>query len=199
MKGFKFTVLALALVTSLVACKQQNDSDPAQAEKIAPAVDSAVPADASTADPNAINEVIPADQFLVRLSQVGEPKASVDGASMDVVVKVDNSGTRPVYGVGKMPVNLGVQILGEGENADGAGGVREFVRVPLPYIAGGSNATVNVTVPFDPHIDGRKVRIALVQEGSRWYESSGYNPIDLGPFKSCGDRICDHAGMALKP
>ncbi len=189
MNSVKLAILALVISASLAACKGQEAGKPGE---VAEPVVSA-PTGAPT-DPHAIDEVIPAESFLVHLSKASEPQASADGASLDLQVKVTNPGTQSVSGQGKMPVNLGIQILGEGDNADGAGGLREFVRIPLPYVAGGGEAIVPVTVPFDPRLDGRKVRIALVQEGARWYETSEYGAIDLGPLKICEARICDPAG-----
>ncbi|PPJ41549.1 MULTISPECIES: hypothetical protein [unclassified Pseudoxanthomonas] len=194
MNRVKFTILALVIAASLAACNGQQSGTPGEpTEPVA-----ATPAEAP-ADPRTVNEAIPAENFLVHLSKAGEPQPSADGASLDIQVKVANPGTQGVSGQGKMPVNLGIQILGEGDNADGPGGLREFVRVPLPYIAGGSEATVPVTVPFDPRLDGRKVRIALVQEGARWYETSEYGAIDLGPLKICEARLCDPSATPTSP
>lgn len=197
MKGLKFTMLVLAIVAALVACEQQNDNTSAPDDTSTSTAGDPAQTEAAP-DPRAINEAIPSDQFAVKLSQAGDPQVSLDGSSVNIPIRVANAGTYAIYGVGEMPVNLGVQVLGDGDTVTGVGGEREFVRVPLPYIAGGSEATVNVIVPWDPRLKARKIRIALVQEGSSWYESSEYGPIDLGPFPLCEERFCNEAGALVE-
>lgn len=185
-------VFALICSISLLSasCKQQD------AGVVMPTDESA--AFEKVAQLQSLDTIIPPEQFLARLERAGDLRTSSDGAGMDVPVKVVNAGSHALIGKGRMPVNLGVQILGEEGSADSTGGEREFVRIPLPFVEAGSEALVVVTVPFDPRLDGLKVRIALVQEGSRWYETSDHGVLDLGPFVNCENRICDQSESSLE-
>lgn len=177
------SVLALSLISCLAACQPSTDNSTKVAD---PAT-----APAPSTDPNAINSAIAFDAFKARFKLLSSPKISADGKSIDITLDVTNEGTETIYGTGSMPVNIGVQILGQGDSVTAEGGVRDFMRTPLPLLPPGATATVLVHVPSDARLDGRKVRLTLVQENVRWYDDLIPAIADVGPFKYCDGRFCD--------
>lgn len=188
-----FLACSLLVLTACTGEKQAPDTTAAVVQE-PPAM-----AEPPVADPNAINDPIATEAFKVQLALKGVPKAAQSGSGMEIEVDVANNGNAPIYGVGSKPVNLGIQILGEGDDVTTAGGVRDFMRTPLPLIAPGSAATVLVNVPVDSRIDGRKLRISVVQEAVGWHDGPDQSRLDVGPFKICGEQICDGAGAPLTP
>ena len=131
-------------------------------------------------DPNAINAPIAPEAYKVTLSITDAPALTSDGANATYQVQMKNEGSAAVYGAGTNAVNLGIIILGSDGTVDGPGGTREFIRVPLPLLSPGQNATVPVTISSESKLDGKIVRLATVQEGVAWHDAS--DTIDVGPF-----------------
>lgn len=197
MNPSRFALLA-CLIAGITACNREPA--PGSVDQVAEQRTPAAPAPASasaTVDPNAINDALTGDAFRANISIAKAPHASATGAGVDIVIKVANDGTSALYGVGTKPVNLGIQILGDNDDVTGSGGVRDFMRTPLPYVSAGTQADVVVSVPADPRLEGRKLRIALVQEAVGWHDTTPEQRIDLGPFTLCGPQVCDAAGAAL--
>ena len=172
-------LVAILVVSSLFAVsacqKSDNNADNTGA---APAAQTEEPQ-----DPNAISTIIPAEAFKVTFALTEDAPTLVENNSRILYkVKVANEGDSPIYGKGSKGVKLGLQVLGDDGTAQGDGALRDFNRVPLPLIAPGESAVLDVRVPADGRLAGRKVRIALLQEGVRWYEDRGV--IDLGPFQT---------------
>lgn len=195
MNNSKSALLACGLLL-LTACSGEKQAPDTATPK---APEPPALTETPTVDPNAINEPIAAEAFKIQLSLNGTPRAATNGNGMEVEVTVANNGNTPVYGVGSKPVNLGVLILGDGDDVTGTGGVRDFVRQPLPLIAPGSSATVLIHVPADDRIDGRKLRISVVQEAVAWLDGVEQSRVDVGPFNVCGGQICTEAGTPLTP
>ncbi len=186
-------ILFLAIF-SLSACQGGDDTAKnVAADKTAAPAPMPVP----TGDPNAINGPLPVEGKGARLALSGEPKLSAEGKDLEVSVEVTNTGASALYGVGAMPVNIGVQILGADNSAESADGVRDFVRAPLPLITHNGKAVVVAKIPADPRIDGRMLRIALVQEGVGWFADGQNALLEVGPYKVCEGSICDAAGNPL--
>jgi len=131
-------------------------------------------------DPNAINAPIAPEAYKVTLALYGTPSLAFHGTSARYQVQVKNEGTVPVYGAGKNAVNLGVTILSSDGTIDGPGGLRDFLRVPLPLLAPGQSASVALSIPADAKVDGKTVRLATVQEFAAWHDTR--DTIDRGPF-----------------
>lgn len=175
----KTAALGLACSLLLAACGKQpvpptegSGTSAANASEAAPA---------STNDPNAINEPIPAEAYNVSLALDGAPTLNTDSSSLSLKVQVKNEGKAAIYGVGSKPVNIGGMIVGAGDSIDGEGGLRDFVRAPLPLIAAGESAVVSVDVPADPRLNGRIFRLATVQEAVGWHDDKA--TVDIGPFE----------------
>ncbi len=173
MKPIKPALFALSCATLFAACEVNTPNA----------------ATTQADDADAITAPIPGDAYKLALSLVGKPLPAADGKTITYQVLVENKGSAPVYGVGKadgsMAVDIGEMVLGDGDNVDGNGGSRDFTRVHLPLLAPGQAAVVAVNVPAAPRLDGRKLRLATVQEGVAWHEDDG--SIDLGPFKLDGE------------
>lgn len=185
--NFIKSALVVSLISCLAAC-QPSDNTSAESSTLKETAD---PVPAPSADPNAINSEIPAEALKARFKLVDSPKVAVDGKSIDITLEVSNEGTETLYGTGSMPVNIGVQILGQGDSIKNEGGVRDFMRTPLPLLPPGSTATVVVPVRADARLDGRKLRFTLVQEKVRWYDDLAPAIVEVGPFKYCDGRFCD--------
>jgi len=167
-----YVLLAATAVTIAVAGCGQDASQTAPAPGAAPA---AVAAPA----PAPVNKLT-ADQVSVKLSLESEPKVDATTGVITFAVKVENNGKVALSGTSNPPVNLGVQIEGPGGNPDGL--VRDFARTPLPEIAPGASASVAVQVPADPRIDGRRLKVDLVQESVSWFADFGQPTLDVGPI-----------------
>lgn len=196
------TRLAFALCSfvALAACDRTPSQAPVEPAAMPTATQDAAgtnPQTTAPADPNAIDTPIPDEAFGATLSVAGPPRMSASGAGFDIVLQVANTGTSALYGAGSKQVNIGVQILGDNDDVEASGGVRDFMRKGLPYLPQGAQSNVVVTVPADQRLDGRKLRFALVQEHVRWHEDTPDKRIDLGPFRICGSQVCDAAGQPL--
>lgn len=194
MNPSRFALVA-CLIAGVTACDREAVQNPAEPVAEQPAEAAAPPP--APVDPNAINDALTGEAFRASISVAKAPHASTTGAGMDIVIKVANEGTAALYGVGTKPVNLGIQILGDNDDVTGTGGIRDFMRTPLPYVSAGTQSDVVVSVPADPRLEGRKLRIALVQEAVGWHDETPEKRIDLGPFTVCGQQVCDASGTAL--
>ncbi|MBN6103326.1 glycosyltransferase [Xanthomonas sp. CFBP 8703] len=168
-----YVLLAASAVTIALAGCGQDASQTTPATAPAPAPDAAAAAQAPVTK-------LTADQVSVKLSLESEPKVDTAAGVITFTVKVENNGKVALSGTSNPPVNLGVQIEGPGGNADGL--VRDFARTPLPEIAPGASASVAVQVPADPRIDGRRLKVDLVQESVSWFADFGQPTLDVGPI-----------------
>ncbi|WP_369934221.1 hypothetical protein [Xanthomonas tesorieronis] len=173
MKPLYVLLAATAVTIAVAGCGQDaSQTAPATAPASAPGA-AAAPAQAP------VNKLT-ADQVSVKLSLESEPKVDVAAGVITFTVKVENNGKVALSGTSNPPVNLGVQIEGPGGNPDGL--VRDFARTPLPEIAPGASASVAVQVPADPRIDGRRLKVDLVQESVSWFADFGQPTLDVGPI-----------------
>ncbi len=180
----KFTTLSCGLLFAtllLTSCQQEQAQSAGEATP--------PPAATPTEDSNAINQPIADGAVAFQLALTSAPRITPAG-TLELSVSITNTGTVPVYGVGTMPVNLGVQILGAEGTLESAGGQRDFLRIPLPLIQPGANGTVNVEIPADSIASGLELRIALVQEKVRWYDSEQNSTLNIGKFDVCGSKFC---------
>ncbi|PPU99968.1 hypothetical protein XhyaCFBP1156_02150 [Xanthomonas hyacinthi] len=137
--------------------------------------DAAAPAPA--ASPQAPVNKLTADQVSIKLTLESEPKINAATGFVEFTVKVENNGKVALSGASNPPVNLGVQI----EAPDGSAEVRDFSRTALPEIAPGAAASVAVQIPADSRIDGRKLKVDLVQESVSWFSGFGQPTLEVGP------------------
>ncbi len=180
----KFTTLSCGLLFAtllMTSCQQE------QAQSAGEATPPSVPT--PPADPNAINQPFADGAFDFQLAVASAPRVTPAG-TLELSVTVNNTGTVPAYSVGTMPVNLGVQVLGVDGTLESAGGLRDFIRAPLPLTQPGASNVVRVEVPADVRLDGMELRLALVQEGVRWYDSEPYPMLNIGKFSICGSSFC---------
>lgn len=158
-------LLPLSVLTLLGAC---SDTNVPAAHPTTTAAPVAAPA---KVDPNAIDAPIPAGAFKATVALSGQPVFSPEKSTFVFQVLVKNQGTAALYGAGKYPVTLAVEILGSSGSPDRDGGVRDFIRVALPLIPPGQMATVVANIPVDS-VRGHKLRFALVQEFVAWHEEA---------------------------
>lgn len=191
---------AFCLIAALAACDRTPPQAPVEPAAMPTASQDATgthPQATTPVDPNAIDTPIPDEAFGATLSIARPPRMSASGTGFDIVLQVANTGTSALYGAGAKQVNIGVQILGDNDDVEASGGVRDFMRAGLPHLPQGAQSDVVVTVPADQRLDGRKLRLALVQEHVRWHDDTPEKRIDLGPFRICGSQVCDAAGQPL--
>lgn len=157
------TAVTASLILILSGCGES--SDPSTAD---PAVQAQI--DAAANDPNAINSPYAEGDFNGSVKVSGEPTVAPDGKTVTLPLEVTNSGTVPIYSVGKNPVNVGISIVGDDGTVTGTGGSLDFVRAQIPLIQPGQSANIQTSIPVDPRVSGRKIRMTLVQEGARWLD-----------------------------
>lgn len=180
-------LVTVLLATGLLAAC--NDAPPpvAPATKPSPAAAPAAPA-----VPGQLNSPLSADQVNVTLSLDGQPRYLSTEDALLVNVKIANNGQVELVGAGTYPVNLAALLLGP-EGPDKAPGLRDFVRVPLPVIAKGTQSVVQVKLPAES-LKGQKVQFQLVQEGVAWFNGFDQAPLDLGRYSRCNSgakALCD--------
>lgn len=175
-------IAAPVLVAALAACNK-----PAQLPE-APADESAKTPVAQIAEPAAvgIDKPLTRDQVSVKLEQVGEVKYDAATDELLIRVKLQNNGQTPLITAGKLPVKLGVQLVGEDGNPDKAPGNREFARVPLPMIAPGQSVEVDARIPAKPTV-GLRLRVLPLQEGVAWFDKLGQHALLIGPMGNCSN------------
>ena len=185
--------LVSAVAFATTGCKRSPDpSNPQE-----PTAE-AVPSETLQPAPDGINQAIAPDEFArVRLSQVESPRQTEGGTHVLVTIEVENRSTQTRVGRGSNPVNLGVQVLSSDGKPEPPDGLLDFIRQPLPPIEPGEGAAVTLAIPVDARSSGRTLRLALVQEPLRWYDTPTDQPIEIGPFSACDTRICDVAGAPL--
>ncbi|MBB3813611.1 hypothetical protein FHY13_001958 [Xanthomonas arboricola] len=178
MKRSYIFMLSIAMTMMTVACSK-NESNAPEVSKDS----TATPASSEPATPIGVQEIkkLTADQVGVKLTLESQPKVDTASGSVSFVVKVENHGVAALSGASNPPVNLGVQILGPDGSAEGM--VRDFSRTPLPDIAPGNAASVTVQFPLESRLDGRKLKVDVVQEGVSWFSDFGQPTLELDPVK----------------
>lgn len=195
MNRLRLALLAASVAVALCAC-DRGAVENKQTAAEAPLGPQPVAPESQKVDENAINAPLATEAYGAKL-KLAAPSQNEDGTSLHFIVEVENAGTSPIYGVGTKPFNIGIQVLGNDGSPDGPGGVRDFMRLPLPLIKPGETAKLVADIPFDSRLEDRKLRFAVVQEFVRWYEEADQSHPEVGPFKHCGASLCDNDGNVL--
>lgn len=186
MKSVARTLVFVALLPVLLAC-QGRPGDDSQI-----AVEDMADGGLHEVVNDAMAEALVAGEVSAWIEMEGAPRLDSARGELIIPVKISNDGDRLLSGTGRYPVNLGVQIAGDDGTANSAGGVQDFVRVPLPDLPPGESVELEVSVPADARIEGRVLIFDLVQEGIAWFSTGFEQPVlKAGPFKLCGAAFCD--------
>ena len=116
------------------------------------------------------------------VTQVGDIAHNAERKILTARFRVENTGTVPLVSQGKLPVRLGIQLVGQ----DGKPVKVDFIRANLPAIAAGTVAEVDVEIPADAVV-GFNLRVLPVQEGVAWFDSFGQSALVIGPLETCPD------------
>lgn len=182
------SVLAIAVIAvcvNVAGCQRNSD----EASTAEPAVAGQTPA-AASAPIDTAKEIAVLKSLNVELRQDVPPKLTAGGTAVALPVTINNKGSSEIGGTA-MPINLGVQILGDDGTLRGSGAQRDFVRMKIPALAPGATQTVVVDVPLSARTEDRVLRVDLVREKVAWFENIGHTPLDVGPFSVCGAALCD--------
>jgi len=164
------------LIAGLAACQRQPEP-PAAPSGTAPVAGTAVKIGP-----------LKAGQVKVTLEPQGAGAMNAATGKFEIPVRITNGGTVPLSDRTDPPVRVGVQIVALEDGSQPA--VQDFARSPLPEIAPGSAQVVNVVVPIDRRVDGRQLKIELVQERVAWFGRLGQPGVVVGPFHVCGKALC---------
>jgi hypothetical protein len=171
------TLFAILLATIMTACQPGQETTSLGASTPAPAA-----AKAASKVP-----ALTTDQVSVKLEAQGVGALNAATGKFEIPVKVTNNGKVLLSGETDPPVYVGVQIMAA---ANGMGEIRDFVRTPLPALAPGESKVVAVVVPVDPRVDGRYLKIELVQEHVAWFVNFKQPGITVGPYNVCDKSLC---------
>lgn len=177
-------LLALCAATLLLAACGKNTSPPVTAS----------PAEEPPAA-TAANAPIPADQLGATLALVGSPGYDSSDDTVHARISITNTGRVALSSKGAHIFNLGVMLVGP-DGPDKVPGNRNFVRVPLPLVAPGSQIEVDAVLPAEPLLN-LAVRADLVQENVSWFAGYGYATLEIGTFQRCDGEprtLCDDNG-----
>lgn len=110
-----------------------------------------------------------------------------DAANDSVTYQVEaaNNGKATLISAGKLPVHMGVVVLGSDGTLQSPPANQNFMRVPLPQtLAPGQQITLPITFKVAPTLGGTVV-VDAVQEQVGWF--SGYDKpvLTLGTFTRC--------------
>jgi hypothetical protein len=186
--GFTLSLLA---AMSLAACNQNapsttNTEQPATEQK--------------ASVPGEINEAIPPDSINLAYAIIAGPAYDAKDETIVYKIQVANNGKVALSSTGSKPVNLGVVILGPGDNIGVPPGKRDFVRVKLPRtLEPGQSLDVTAAFKVEPTIGGSVV-LDAVQEGVRWFGDYKKPTLALGAFQYCDGNeteICTADGEAI--
>ncbi len=192
----RLTLLAAAL-SLLVGCGRElpAPAEPPTQPTPTPAADSSI-----ASPPATLDAAIPAELIATRLELAHAPRYNAAGDSLDLTVRIHNDGQATLVGQGAAMVNLGAMLVGP-EGPDAPPGLRDFVRAPLPLMAPGTQAEVDISLQAEPLL-GLPVRLELVQEGVNWFSAYGQPSLDIGLFQRCDatpGTLCTEDGQALAP
>jgi hypothetical protein len=159
-----------------------------QREPTAPAATTPAPA-----TPAATPKMAPlkASQVKVTLEPQGVGAMNPATGKFEIPVRIANDGTVALSDKTDPPVRVGVQILPSDDGTQP--GVQDFTRSPLPEIAPGTAQVVNVVVPVDRRVDGRRLKLELVQEHVAWFGRLGQPGVVVGPYRVCDKALCPAA------
>lgn len=164
---------SLLLLAGVAGC-QREPTAPAAATPAAPAAPKMAPLKAS--------------QVRVTLEPQGPGAMNPATGKFEIPVRIANDGTVALSDKTDPPVRVGVQILPSDDGTQP--GVQDFTRSPLPEIAPGTAQVVTVLVPVDRRVDGRRLKIELVQEHVAWFGRLGQPGIVVGPYQVCDKALC---------
>lgn len=187
--------ICMSSLVALGACSGAPDSTPADGNGSMAASEAAADAPPVARE---INEALVPEQVSVSLSLAGEPVYLEDEDALLLGITIANNGQTDLIGSGSKPVNLGASLLGP-HGANTPPGIRDFVRVPLPLIARGTEKTVRMKLPAKS-LNGQTVQVQLVQEGVAWFNAFGQAPLKLDAYSPCNNAsgaLCNSSGEAV--
>lgn len=189
MKQFHVLILGTAIALALAGCKEQTDP----AATATPEATTAATDPAAAPVPAPRPDALKPDQVSIALELESPPRVDMEKGVIEIPVKISNNGSVALSGKSNPPVNIGVQIVGNDGTTASEGGVRDFSRTPLPVIEPGASASVLVVVPADARVNGRKLKLDVVQEGVSWFSKLGQPVLEVGPLEVKGQAAAEVA------
>ena len=167
-------VLALALAAG---CGETSDA-PAQAETTA--AQNSAPAAPGIDAPIAPSEI----DLTFQLVGGGRYDATSDEVTYEL--EAANNGKATLISAGKLPIHLGVVVLGSDGTLQTPPSNQNFMRVPLPHpLEPGQRVKLPITFKVEPTLGGA-VTVDAVQEQVSWFSGYGKPVLTIGMFTRCG-------------
>lgn len=129
-----------------------------------------------------------AAQVKVTLEPQGTGAMNTATGKFEIPVRISNEGTVTLSDRTDPPVRIGIQILASEDGTQPV--VKDFARSPLPSLAPGAAQVINVVVPVDRRVDGKRLKIELVQERVAWFDRLGQPGVVVGPYRICDNALC---------
>lgn len=201
-KSATLTILAVALFAA--GCKQAEEGAPA-AETVATNAPEPGPSPTPTTDPTTgvtTDSAIVQEDLNLAFRVVAGPYYNKAEDQVSFTLEAENKGTAALSSAGKLPVNLGLTIVGPDGTVKTAPGNLEFQRVPLVHpLQPGEKVEFPVQFSAAPTIGGSVV-LDGVQEGVSWFRDYGKPTLTLGKFSRCSGKqgtLCGDNGAEIAP
>jgi YD repeat-containing protein len=139
-------------------------------------------------------DILKPSQVRTQLTIVGVPKLSLDGKTIEAVVDIANSGTRPLSREGSYPVQLGYHLVDpQGHQSQ----VEDAVSIPSDIPVGGHLQMAARVAAGGVLGTGNTIQFSLVQPGVAWFQDwPGNDVARIGPYSDClkpgTGRLCNN-------
>lgn len=141
--------------------------------------------EAPEAVPTGIDTPIPASDIDLAFRVTGGPLYDAANDSVAYQVEVSNNGKASLISVGKLPVHLGVVVLGSDGTLQTPPANQDFMRVPLPQpLAPGQQVILPITFKIPPTLGGTVI-VDAVQEHVSWFREYDKPVLTFGEFMRC--------------
>lgn len=176
MKTMKVVAPLLALVLA-AGCGETPDV-PTEA-KTSAAEDSAPAAPG-------IDAPIPSSDIDLTFQLVGGGTYDAIRDEVTYELEAANNGKATLISAGKLPIHLGVVVLGSDGTLQTPPSNQNFMRVPLPHpLEPGQRVKLPITFKVEPTLGGT-VTVDAVQEQVSWFSGYGKPVLTIGTFIRCG-------------
>lgn len=166
----------------LIGCNKPGTEAPGAAEE--PSSQTNEP-EAPAAVSAGIDTPIPATDIDLAFRVTSGPTYDATTDSVTYQVEVSNNGKSSLISGGKLPVNIGVVVLGSDGTLRTPPAIQDFARIPLPQpLAPGQRVTLPITFEASPTLGGTVI-VDAVQELVNWFSTYNNPVLTLGKFERC--------------